>query len=157
MIEEWWRGGYGGSSVQCFGPCHLTSSSSAFTDVEQDMRVLVKVVFPFTVWCVHFPFTYSDSCTKIAVFHVEPSHLLLFAARQHSCPIHPWLPNACFYSIIPFQVSKLPYFFLLSANSCSSISYSAKSLLYQSPESTKSQFIFIFTLNTTCSNSFYWA
>ena len=103
------------------------------------------MVFPVTTCCMCSTLTHSDSCTETAVFCAEPfSHLppclwpgSLPAPFLHHFLAHP--PTALCTS----QVSSLSYFFLLPAKPCSSTSYSAKSLLHQSLESAKGQFIFM--------------
>lgn len=110
------------------------------------MKGLVEaLVFPVTTCCMWSPSIHSGSCTKVAVFHAEPSSHLppclqpgsLLVSFFHNFPAHP--PTALY----TFQVSNLPYFFLLPANPCSSISYSSRLLLHQSLESAKGQFIFM--------------
>lgn len=136
----------GGSSPQCFSPHCLTSLSHGLQCVEQSMKGLVEaLVFPDTTCCMWAPSTHSGSCTKVAVFHAEPSSHLppclqpgsLPVPFSHNFPAHP--PTALY----TFQVSNLPYFFLLPANPCSSISYSSRLLLHQRLESPKGQFIFM--------------
>lgn len=99
-----------------------------------------------TICCMCSTFTHSGSKLKQHYFVIS---LLLtsFPACGQAVILPPSSTTSQLILALPYalsrSVSSLSYFFLLPVKPCSSMSYKAKSLLHQSLESEKGQFIFM--------------